>query len=64
MDKIIVFLLVVSPFLVFFGWAIWWLVTDDPHERRRAQAAGCDIEPAQGCASGRERSHDEQASAA
>jgi hypothetical protein len=64
MDKVSVFLLVVSPYLAFFGWAIWWLVTDGLCERRRARAAGCAVEPAQGCASSQERSHGEQASAA
>lgn len=44
MDKLGVFLLVISPFLGFFGWAIWWLVTDSLRERRRARAAGRAVE--------------------
>lgn len=62
MDKLSVFLIVVSPFTGFFGWAIWWLVTDSLSERRRARAACC--RPAQGGETSDERSHDEQASAA
>jgi hypothetical protein len=64
MDKLSVFLLVASPFLGFFGWAIWWLVTDSMSERRRARSAGCGIEPRGNDEASDERSRSGQASAA
>ena len=39
MNKVWVFLLVTSPFLGFYAWAGWWLVTDALRERQRMLAA-------------------------
>ena len=64
MDKLSVFLFVASPFLGFFGWAIWWLVTDSLRERRLARTAGCGIEPRRNDEATDERGRSGQASAA
>jgi hypothetical protein len=37
-DKVWFFLLVTSPYLGFFGWLGWWLVTDALRERKRVLA--------------------------
>ena len=42
MQKLCVWLLTASPFLAFYVWAGWWLITDALRERRRARAAAID----------------------
>lgn len=39
MDKVWILLLTTSPFLAFFAWAGWWLITDACRERRWALVA-------------------------
>lgn len=64
MDKLGVFLLVISPFLGFFGWAIWWLATDSLNERRRTRAASCGVGSERDSGISNERSPGGHASAA
>ncbi|MFC4856530.1 hypothetical protein [Actinophytocola glycyrrhizae] len=64
MDKLVVFLLVTSPFLGFVAWATWWLATDSLSARRRAWAVDGPAKPTQNGGSNDERSHCGQASAA
>lgn len=42
MDKVWVLLFATSPFLTFFAWAGWWLITDAYREHGRALAAVLD----------------------
>jgi len=42
-DKVWFFLLVTSPFLGFFAWLGWWLVTDAFRERKRMLAVVGDL---------------------
>jgi hypothetical protein len=39
MHKWCVVLLAMSPYLAFFAWFVWWLITDAVRERRRARHA-------------------------
>ena len=49
-DKVWFVLLVTSPFLAAYAWAIWWFITDAFRERKRMLAAVAECEGHRGAA--------------